>query len=415
MKFLIYVVLALGGAIVLTRVAQEDPGYVLISRSPWTVEMSLVLFAVVVVVAFAAAYFVLRSLGGARRVPAALGRWRQGRAQQRALRASVRGYLNLIEGDWTRAEKHLLPTGPVSSGSPPVLNYLAAAYAAQQRGELGKRDRYLARARRGDPDSGLAVDLTEARLRVQSGQSEKAVTILKRLQERAPKNIPALRLLAEVYGELADFEGLLALLPAARKAGAYTMSELDELELRAHRSRLEAAPAGAKDGDALERVWQSLKSSQRRHPRLIAAYAGRLLGEQRMDECETLLRSALRREWHSELAYLYGLVRASNASAQFKTAESWVEGHGSDRDLLLTLGRLAIQNRLWGKARSYLEASIGQGGRPEAYRELGRLLEQLGETDQALECYRNGMERAVPTPLVLSPEATAPHHVRVGN
>lgn len=64
--------------------------------------------------------------------------------------------------------------------------------------------------------------------------------------------------------------------------------------------------------------------------------------------------------------------------------------------LLLALGRLSLRNRLWGKARSYLEASIGASPRSAAYGELGRLLEQLGEQEAAREHYRKGLELLVP-------------------
>ena len=48
---------------------------------------------------------------------------------------------------------------------------------------------------------------------------------------------------------------------------------------------------------------------------------------------------------------------------------------GDDPVLLLAASRLCMQNQLWGKARGYLEACIGRNGPPQAYRELGQLLE----------------------------------------
>jgi HemY protein len=59
--------------------------------------------------------------------------------------------------------------------------------------------------------------------------------------------------------------------------------------------------------------------------------------------------------------------------------------------LLLTLARLCLQAKLWGKARSYLEESIAILPKVAAYQELGLLLEQLGEPDKALECFRTGL------------------------
>jgi len=74
---------------------------------------------------------------------------------------------------------------------------------------------------------------------------------------------------------------------------------------------------------------------------------------------ETLLRGALSRRWSDSLVELYGRVTAKDCARQLSSAENWLQEQPSNPVLLLTLGRLCLKNKLWGKARSYLEASIG--------------------------------------------------------
>jgi hypothetical protein len=50
-----------------------------------------------------------------------------------------------------------------------------------------------------------------------------------------------------------------------------------------------------------------------------------------------------------------------------------------------------MRNALWGRARSYLEASINLQASPESYRLLADLLEQMGEPAAAALCYREGL------------------------
>jgi HemY protein len=73
---------------------------------------------------------------------------------------------------------------------------------------------------------------------------------------------------------------------------------------------------------------------------------------------------------------------------------------------LLTLGRLSLQNRLWGKARDYLESSLRMQRNPEACAELARLLASLGETERSNQLFEEGLglldERLLALPL---PEA----------
>ena len=74
--------------------------------------------------------------------------------------------------------------------------------------------------------------------------------------------------------------------------------------------------------------------------------------------------------------------------------ERWLKDRGEDPDLLLAAARLCLRNELWGKARSYLETVISLRPTPEAYREYGALLTQLGEADAAAEDANGGQETA---------------------
>src|SRR5574340_287590 len=70
------------------------------------------------------------------------------------------------------------------------------------------------------------------------------------------------------------------------------------------------------------------------------------------------LESALNRSWHEDLVALYGEARGSNPVRQIEQAERWLHAHPRDAQLLLTLAQLCSAQQLWGKAQSYLEASL---------------------------------------------------------
>ena len=69
--------------------------------------------------------------------------------------------------------------------------------------------------------------------------------------------------------------------------------------------------------------------------------------------------------------------------ARIQQAEAWLEQHPSDPNLLLALGRLCRRQQLWGKARSYLEASLSVWASAIAHIELARLLTALEESEAA--------------------------------
>jgi HemY protein len=75
------------------------------------------------------------------------------------------------------------------------------------------------------------------------------------------------------------------------------------------------------------------------------------------------------------------------------------------------LGKISLRNELWGKARSYLEASIDLEPTAEAYRLLGALLERLDDPEGAALCYRKGIEVADHSrPTLVAPDPGALVH-----
>jgi HemY protein len=230
---------------------------------------------------------------------------------------------------------------------------------------------------------------------------------LQAMHERHPRNVQVLRQLQRLHQQRGEWPALIRLLPELRKDKALPVVELAELERRAWGENLSLAavqPGASEEGlTALHGAWQQLSSAQRQEPALVLAYAEQLRQLGAQVEAEEVLRLALKRQYDSHLARLYGLVRGADASKQLQSAEGWLKQHPDDSSLLLTLGRLCLQNRLWGKARDYLEASLRLQRNPEACAELARLLAQLGDTQGSNQLFQEGLglldERLLTAPL----------------
>ena len=138
------------GIVFLGQLAIRDRGYVLISRAPHEVEISLALFFVSLVILVIVIYFTVRFLIRVFFAPRDLGRWRDRRNVLLARKATLDGYARLIEGDWQSAERIL--TQRLSYSATPLLDCLGAAFAAQQQGNQETRDQYQERAKNLDPD-----------------------------------------------------------------------------------------------------------------------------------------------------------------------------------------------------------------------------------------------------------------------
>ena len=85
---------------------------------------------------------------------------------------------------------------------------------------------------------------------------------------------------------------------------------------------------------------------------------------------------------------IYSKFSFDNLNRQLVIAGAWLKIYGSKPEILLFLGKTCMQIQLWGKAKDYFERCLAQGPNPEAELDYGRLLEKLGENDEATASYR---------------------------
>ncbi|MGB5494186.1 MAG: heme biosynthesis HemY N-terminal domain-containing protein [Sedimenticolaceae bacterium] len=406
LKLWLFVLAGAGIGIVLSR----DSGYVLLSFDNYTVEMSLALLLLLLAALFAALYLGIRLSVRTLHLPADVRDWQHERGARLAHQAMTRGLLEMSEGNWRSAEKHLVRCA--EHAETPLLNYLAAARAAQLQGAHDRRDNYIRLAHETMPSADVAVRLTQAELQLADQQLEQALATLKYLRCVAPKHVYVLRLLRRLYEQLGDWEHLRELLPELRRRKVEEEGDLQLLETRTHRALLERAFVSA-DAHRLGMAWADVPRVLREQPQLLGDYSGYLQELGQDAEAELLLRGAMRKHWDSGLVETYGLLETAEPGKQLSHMEKRLTDHPDDPVLLLTLGRLSLRAQLWGKARGYLEACIGRNGPPQAYRELGQLLERMHEPEQAIEVYRRGLSgRGGPDPVPLPQDIGKAHDNR---
>jgi HemY protein len=385
-RTLIAAVFALLVAVLLTLWVKQDNGYVLIGYGQWTIEGSLALFALVAMALFLLLYITIRSLTHIWSMPERMASWRQKRRVLRAQQALTRGLVELAEGRWKVAERHL--TRFATQSETPLLNYLAAARAAQLQGEHERRDDYLHLAHESMPSADVAVGLTQAELQLAHQQYEQALATLMHVRSLSPKHNYVMRLLKKLYENLGEWQKLEEMLPELRRRRVIADSEFQGLEMRVCRERLKQESSQL---NSLVSYWQIVPKGVRQQQVILLDYCRYMMALDAGPRVEPLIASSLQREWCAELVALYGQIELADPSQQLATAESWLKLHPEDSVLLLTLARLSLQNKLWGKGRSYLESSIAISPTPESYQQLGLLLDRLGETDKAMHCFRAGL------------------------
>ena len=384
MKWLLLALVAVVGSVAVALVALPDPGYVLIGYGKYSVEMSLLIFTVVLGLLFLG----LRALAGLWHVPVRVRRWERRRHYQRLQQGFDSGTLDLVEGRYERAERRLARL--LKSHQAPLQAYLSAAKAAARLGADERRDAYLQLAQKRLPQAEVSILMNQAELQLAGGQSEQAQTTLTRLQALAPHNHQTLRLLMQLWLQQQDWQKLRDLLPELRRSQVIDHQQWHRLAVQVYRERI-AELASATDIDGLNEGWTQLPPPVQQDAGLLAVYVEQLVRLGSHSQAAELVRTQLKRSWDERLVYLYGDVQEGDSAAQQSIAEQWLLEHPQDSILLLTLGKISLRSQLWGKARSYLEASVNLQPDAEAYRLLADLLEQLDEPEQAAQCYRKGL------------------------
>ena len=271
-----------------------------------------------------------------------------------------------------------------------MVNYLAAAYAAF---EVGERDEWkrlleLAEVHSLSPSQRL-IPCGRSSLSLRAAG---AVSRCARTGKETSLNDPTLMtLLKDVYFKLEEWSALESLLPTLEKNKVIASDEAEKIRKRLlmeNLSRLYEKAVNGSDSEQaqLRKQWKKIRSFNRML---------KLLGTTRIC-CSILVikrgrenhRACTGKCWDADLIRQYGAIDYDSHSRQLLVAEGWLKSRPADAELLLTLARLCMRGRLWGKARGYYEASIKIKPTVYALGELGRMLRQLGEMEASESCLR---------------------------
>ncbi|MEO1078503.1 MAG: heme biosynthesis HemY N-terminal domain-containing protein [Pseudomonadota bacterium] len=410
-SLLIICLLALFAGVGIVALIETEPGYLLIAYGGYTVETSFWVGIVMIATVVLLLYTLLRFLHRLLTSPADVLNWAGTRRSQQSARLTNRGLVSFVEGNWLRSRKQLLRGARYSEA--PLNNYLLAARASERLQEPDAMRRYLVQAAEAYPDASVAVDLTQAELELQQREYKKALGSLERARDNAGRNPQVLQLLSKTYDGLGDVEAMAQLLPDLRRHRVAGPVELDDLEARIYADLLEKAAVTANASD-LQALWKRYPVRLQDSSEVQVKYLEALLECDETELVEKEIVKRLKKQWEPALVELYGRVPRTSATKQLALAEGWLKRQPKDPALLLCLGRLAMVEREWSRARDYLERSHAQKPSEEVCLELGRLLTAVGDHAAAAAAFRAGTElRSSPLPKLPQPDDVVPESHRL--
>jgi HemY protein len=383
MKGLLWVLAAFALAAGLSVALHENEGYVLLVHSPWRIELSLNLFLILLVAGFIGAYFVVRVVAHTLRLPAYVRAFRVRQGEQRAREAVEQSLQAFYEGRFARAVK--LAGRAHDLGQLRALAALVAARASQRMRNFALRDDWIAKARAAEPGWRQATLAAEAELLLEERRYDEARAVLLELHAGGARHIATLSALLRAEQGLGNWSEVVRIARLLDKRDAMPREALDGILANA---RVAMLSRKALDSRALAEYWRSIPASEQSRARIAgaAARAWMQLGDGRT--AQLAIENALAVAWDPELVRLYGECSDEDAIPRVERAEGWLKDHPRDAELLLALGRLCARRELWGKARSYLEASLALHPARDATIALARLCDRIGRAEEADRHYR---------------------------
>jgi HemY protein len=384
MRWLISVLILAVLAVALAMAGRYDPGYVVLVYPPWRMEISFISFVLILVGLVVGGIVLLRLAVLTLNLPAIVREQRERRAARKRDENFVGGLRAYTEYRYQDAEQSL---GQWQGDDTRVgLARVLAARAAQEMRAVAQRERHLQEAVAHGAE--LAAQLFEAEASLDAKDAAAALVGISRAKEIAPQHTALLRLelkARQMTGQWDEVERLLELL---MRSNALEPGVAAQMRRMAYAENLKRR---ADDERSLLEYWKKIPSDFKVDPWVARAGARAFMQRGGDDTALDVLDAALGREWHEDLVALYGEVRGSSPTRQIEQAEKWLHAHPRDARLLLTLAQLCSVQQLWGKAQSYLEASLAIAPCAEGHIRMAELKTQSGQPGEACKHYQKAL------------------------
>lgn len=272
-RVLFLMLLVLAGLILAPYMAGSQ-GYVRIETGSKIFEMSLVMLIVFFAISMATVYLLEWVVTRFFRLSRGSYQWFGNRKRKLAQKQTLEGLMKMTEGDYSKAEK-LISKNAMHSDEP-VLNFIKAAEAAQQRGDDLAANKHLLEASKIAGPNSIAVEIARTRILLQQGKLPAARSSVDSLLVLAPNNIDALRLAIEIYQKSKAYKALDNVLDVIGKRSFLSAEEYESLEHQVEDGLLDEIMND--DGqEGLLTWWDNQPSNRRRSVYLRTALIKRLL------------------------------------------------------------------------------------------------------------------------------------------
>ena len=387
LKILLLFALLIAG-IVVGPIISGHQGYVLIQTDNYNIETSVTGLAIIMILTMVVLFAIEWLFRRIFRTGAHTRGWFVGRKRRRARKQTEQALLKLAEGDYQQVEK--LMAKNADHAEQPVVNYLLAAEAAQQRGDEARANQHLERATELAGDDLIPVEIARVRLQLARNENHAARHGIDKLLEITPRHPEVLRLAEQAYTRTGAWNSLLDILPSMAKANVSDEEHRAALEQQAWIGLMDQTLAD-RGSDGLREWWQNQNRKTRGQVSLQVAMASLLIESDDHDTAQQIIIDGLKKQYDDRLVMLIPRLKTNNPEQLEKVLRQQIKSVG-DRPLLWsTLGQSLMRHGEWQEASIAFRAALKQ--RPDAfdYAWLADTLDRMHQPEEAALMRRDGL------------------------
>ena len=386
MRWIAILMLVVFGITGFWLVAEKNQALVVLLMPPHRFELSANLLLIILIATFFTFYFLLRIVGVLLNIPRQLKK-RQAEKKLNKFNIifskSVEYFLQALY------EESFLEIGKaikLGHQKELILNFSALLAARIKNKKL--RDKFRKEVKDSFPEGSSLSRYLEATFNLSDGRYQRVIDTLSASDGLKDKESNILQLIFEAEMSLKNYKRATEILDILEKREDLDSSLHQDARLLAIESELSAL----KDNPAaIKKYWSNLKKHERLKLSIVTLMLTFLIEQKEYVLAKSIIEKFLDNTWSDSVLSFYSEACQFDLKSGLEKAESWLVKRPKNPNLMRILGGLCVDNKIWGKANSYLKGSLELSKSPEVFWELARLHEATSRPDEAVKFYKNGL------------------------
>lgn len=386
-------------------------GYVRIETTNHIIEMSLTTLVIFFVISLAVVYSIEAAINRFCNLSNNTYSWFSRRKRVKAQKQTLEGLMRMDEGDYSKAEKLIGKNAKHSDE--PVLNFIKAAEAAQQRGDEFSANRYLIQATEIAGTDSLILEIARTRILLQQNKLPAARSSVDSLLIMASRNKEVLKLAVDIYLKSKAYQALDNILEQVEKSGLYSAEEFEKLQRRVEDGLLDEKMN--EDGvDGLLDWWDEQPRKRRHDSYVKLGLIRRLIDANDHESAYELMLELVKTLDDDNSPLTQGLfkqisrLQPEDNSKLVKMVSKWAKSANPTAQCLANraLGYLYVRNNDFPKADEVFKNLIANKDKlePNDITMASYVFEQMGDKAAAQQLREEGLKSAMSVPNLATEE-----------